>query len=339
MMSPSGRHVAFVDRKKALVILDTKTRKKRSLGTGKWNGATLQWLFNESVLAVIKVSRRARFFDVASGKEIFHFGVGHSGAASLRFAGRVGFDLKTGALSSGYPDPCSTDSACMERRRDEEEVPTDHEPVAVVAKVGSGSLPNDAEKTVRLSLIRTLAFGGGTLALWDASSGKAMTTLGGALSFQVSPSKQFVAVARDRCEKAFGCGAEVAVIDVASGAVRWRFELPAVTQWTEIFWFGTEEQELLAVLEREGHFLRPSDGAVLHAVAALTASKEVVVWTESGLVDASPNEFQGWAFRAAGQMAQVTDASEHARPGLWRDFREGRPLTNDKAAAAVTAPN
>jgi hypothetical protein len=311
-LAASGRFFAYQARDGSFSILETATQK--TLPVDHEGGDLLQsmrWLDDESAVALFYETGSLSLIEPTSGKK--------SSGWSERWSRptvSVALDFKSGELSlrPGWV-----------RAR------------ALVAKAGTGSLPRDAEKTATLPGARMLAFGNGTWALWDRDSGKAMTTLDGALSFEISPSRRFVAVARDRCERSFTCGGEVAIVDVASGAVRWRLELPEVTASTELGWLGPADLEVLAVLERSGHFLRPSDGTVLHAEPpASDGEKGVVVWTERGLVDASAGELGAWAFRAAGQTARVLDAAGLERPGLWRDFREGRGLSDDKASGEST---
>jgi hypothetical protein len=178
--------------------------------------------------------------------------------------------------------------------------------------------------------------GKGTWALWDRDTGQALRVLRGALSFDLSPSGRFLAVLRAACEEGIVCSAAVVLVDGATGAVRGTLELPEATKGIAVTWFGPPDREILAVVERQAHFLRVSDGAVLHAeLPSHDGEASIVLWSESGLVDGSDAELGAWAFRPAGRLDAVVEATALRSPGLWRDFIEGKPLP---APAALRDP-
>jgi hypothetical protein len=300
-LAPSGRFFAYQLRDTAVVI-DTGTkrvRSLRSLGTPS-SLDSLRWVPDGS-------------------------------AVGLFFGGSVALhDPDTGARSSGW----------FATRAEEREVALDGttgEPIFVkrvavprplIVKEEPGTLPQDAARTIAVGVLaRTAAMGKGTWVLWDRDTGKALRVLRGALSFEVSPSGRFLAVLRAACEEGLVCGAAVVLVDGATGAVRGTLELPEATQGTAVKWLGPPEREILAVVERQAHFLRVADGAVIHAEPPSNDGEaSVVVWSESGLVDGSDAELGAWAFRPAGRLDAVVDATALHHPGLWRDFIEGKTL-------------
>lgn len=301
-LAPSGRFFAYQLRD-AAVVIDTGTKRVRSL---RVLGATsaldsLRWLPDGS-------------------------------AVGLFFGDSVElYDPSTGALSSGW----------SATRAEEREVALDSAtgephfvkrvavPSPLVVKEDPGTLPRDAAQTTAVGgLARTAAMGKGTWALWDRDTGKALRVLRGALSFTVSPSARFLAVLRTACEEGIVCGAAVVLVDATTGTVRGTLELPEATTGTTVTWFGPPEGEILAVVERQAHFLRVADGVVLHAEPpSHDGEASVVVWTESGLVDGPDAELGVWAFRPAGRLDAVVDATALHHVGLWRELIAGKPFT------------
>jgi hypothetical protein len=305
-LAPSGRFFAYQLRDTAVVI-DTGTKRVRSL---RALGATsaldsLRWLPDGS-------------------------------AVGLFFGDSVElYDPNTGALSSGWSATraeereIALDSATGEPRF----VKRVAVPSPLVVKEDRGTLPMDAAQTVAVGgLARTAAMGKGTWALWDRDTGKALRVLHGALSFTVSPSARFLAVLRTACEEGIVCGAAVVLVDSTTGTVRGTLELPEATTGTAMTWFGPLEREILGVVERQAHFLRAADGAVLHAEPpSRDGESSVVLWIESGFVDCSDAELSAWAFRPAGRLDAVVEATGLRHAGLWREFIVGKPLLGPAA--------
>ncbi len=227
---------------------------------------------------------------------------------------------KTVHLRAGTGEPWLGDFADLRQRK------------ALVAEKGSGSypitFPGDAtRKLVLPGARRSAAQGQGAWALWDDAEGKVLRVLEAWSRSEAAPSGRFIAVLLDHCNKALGCGGAVEVVDTVSGTTRWTLELPEVTTFTLVQWFGAAEREILAVVDDSAQFLRPSDGAILHAEPPSTnAEPTPVLWTEGGLVDASDVELKAWAFRPAGRLDHVVEATLLHHPNLWSDFRDGRPL-------------
>ena len=72
------------------------------------------------------------------------------------------------------------------------------------------------------------------------------------------------------------------------------------------------------------------------AALAVTGGAALPALAPSGrLVDGSDAELGAWAFRPAGRLDAVVDATALRSPGLWRDFLEGKPLA---APAALRDP-
>ena len=65
------------------------------------------------------------------------------------------------------------------------------------------------------------------------------------------------------------------VVNTVSGITRWTLELPEVTTFTVVQWFGSAEREILAAVEGNAQFLRPSDGSILHAEVPLIILKSL----------------------------------------------------------------
>lgn len=304
-MSPSGRFFAFQEPDRTVTVYETATRKSRPTGTVGPRGESpsvldMTWLPDESALAIRFSGGHLSFVSPETGEVTFAAGNGWSS------------DYLVLDPSTGAP---------LVRKNWQCDAP-------VVTPTLSVTLPGDADRTLRLPAARrTMSFGKGAWALWDEETGKVLRILGGVVSFEPSPSERFIAVLLDHCGKTLGCGGEVQVVDVASGATRWTLELPAVTKSSVVKWFGPASGEILAVVEKSAQYLRPSDGAILHAEPPTTANEpSPVLWTEGGLVDASAAELAAWAFRPAGHLDHVVAATLLHHPNLWNDFRDGRPL-------------
>jgi hypothetical protein len=316
VLSPSGRFLAFQERDGTLSVLDTGTKQKRSLGFQRpvemSDGARgirahfeyMRWLPNESALGYLFPDGTVSLYDPESAT--------YTSGWHAMFERRYSFtlDAATGAPLVQHVD---------------EDAPF---PAPRLPSPSEGKLPDDAEKKLLLKASpRLAALGKATFALWNQDTGKPLRVLGDALAFEVSPSEAFIAVLRGACDKPIVCGASVEVIDVASGASRWVLELPEVTEATILRWIGSARREVLAVVERQGQFLRVADGAILHAEAPSSGEdKPVVLWTESGHVELPPRDMDAWVFRPAGRLDTVIDAKTLQHPGLWRDFMEGKPL-------------
>lgn len=305
-MSPSGRFFAFQEPSLAVTVYDTTTRNSRPTGAVLRQGTYpellgLNWLPDESAFSILLEDGGVSFVATETGK------VTSATAGKGWSSGYLVLDPSTGAPLVRKDWRCGA---------------------PVVAPRLSVTLPGKADRTLSLPAARrTTAFGNGTLALWEEDTGKVLRIIGGVVSFEPSPSERFIAVLLDRCGKTLGCGGAVEVVDTVSGTTRWTLELPAVTTSSVVQWFGPASREILAVVEKSAQFLRPSDGAVLHAEPP-SASEEVspVLWTEEGLVDASNAELEAWSFRPAGRLDHVVEATLLHHPNLWNDFREGRPL-------------
>jgi hypothetical protein len=130
-------------------------------------------------------------------------------------------------------------------------------------------------------------------------------------------------------ESAFGVVSEDGGVDLVSpttGGVRRTLDLPGVSRSSNVAWLGAGDGEIVAIVERDAQLLRLSDGVVLHVEPPSSSDSDTpVLWTETGLVDGSPAELASWVFRPAGGFAVVAAAGRrHA--GLWRDFRDNKPL-------------
>ena len=305
-MSPSGRLFAFQEPDLTVSVYETATRKSRPTDAVRPRGTSpnvlsMTWLPDESAFAIMFSSGHVSFVAAETGK----------------ITGFVAGNWRTPEYL--VLDPSS--GAPLVRQNWRCDAP-------LVTPMLSGTLPADADRTHHLSAARRMmSLGKGAWALWDEDTGKVLRILGGVVSFEPSPSERFIAVLLDRCGKTLGCGGEVHVVDAVSGTTRWTLELPAVTTSTVVKWLGPASGEILAVVEKNAQYLRPLDGAILHAEPPSTAAEpSPVLWTESGLVDASDAELKAWAFRPAGRLDHVVEATLLHHANLWSDFRDGRPL-------------
>ena len=314
-MSPSGRFFVFQHGNGQVVVHETSTRETRptdavEVGYTSPTLRVLRWLPDESAFAIVFASGGIVFVSPRTGKTTWNVPRGKFGYLRLH---------------AGTGEPWVGDSWDGRLRH------------VLVAQKGSASypltFPRDAERTLALpALRRTTALGKGVWALWDEDEGKVLRIMGGVVSFEPSPSGRFLAVLLDHCSKTVACGASVEVVDALSGATRWTLELPEVTTFTVVEWFGPADHEVLAVVDGTAQFLRPSDGSILHAEPPSTlAEASPVLWTEDGLVDASDAELKAWAFRPVGRLDRLVEATLLRHPGLWSDFREGRPLSAPNA--------
>ena len=314
-MSPSGRFFVFQYVNNNVTVYETNTRTTRptdavEVGYSSPSASMVRWLPDESAFAVLFSGGGIGFVSPRTGKTTWSVSRGRSGYLHLR---------------TGTGEPWAGDHGDWRLRH-----------VLVAQKVSASyplTFPRDAERTLALpALRRTTALGKGVWALWDEDEGRVLRIMGGVVSFEPSPSGRFLAVLLDHCSKTVVCGASVEVVDALSGATRWTLELPEVTTFTVVEWFGPADREVLAVVDGTAQFLRPSDGSILHAEPPSTlADASPVLWTEDGLVDASDAELKAWAFRPAGRLDRLVEATLLRHPGLWSDFREGRPLSAPNA--------
>jgi hypothetical protein len=316
-LSPSGRFFVFQYLNGTVTVYETNTRTTRSTDVAEdgYTRPTLRaarWFPDESAFAIVFASGSVAFVSPRTGKTTW------KSPSPLRTSGTV-------RLRAGTGEPWLGGYADLRQRK------------AVVAQKASApypiTFPRDAtRKLVLPGARRSAALGQGTWALWDDAEGKVLRVLGGVVSFEAAPSGRFIAVLLDHCGKALGCGGAVEVVDTVSGTTRWTLELPEVTTFTLVQWFGAAEREILAVVDDSAQLLRPSDGAILHAEPPSTANeRSPVLWTEGGLVDASAAELAAWAFRPAGRLDHVVEATLLHHPNLWSDFRDGRPLPAQSA--------
>jgi hypothetical protein len=316
-LSPSGRFFVSQSVSGVVTVYETNTRATRAADVTE-DGYTrptlrqVRWSPDESAFAVVLNGGSVVLVNPRTGKTTWKEPVPRRTS-------------KTVHLQASTGEPWLGDFADLRQRK------------ALVAEKGPGpyplTFPGDAtRKLVLPGARRSAALGQGTWALWDDAEGKVLRVLGGAVSFEEAPSGRFVAVLLDHCKKALGCGGAVEVVDTVAGTTRWTLELPEVTTFTRVQWFGAAEREILAVVDDSAQLLRPSDGAILHAEPSSTnAEPSPVLWTEGGLVDASDAELKAWTFRPAGRLDQMFEATLLHHPNLWSDFRDGRPLPAQSA--------
>jgi hypothetical protein len=300
-LSPSGRFLVFQDLKGPLVVYDTASRALLPTANGKsdWLRHWILWLPDESAFGVVSEFGSVDLVSPTTGALV-------------------------GRLSSGY----TTESAIvLDPATGELRIAKSWKKDPVAAAKGAVALPDGAEKSWSpAELHRRAAFGKGTWALWDEESGKALRVVESVVTAEPSPSERFVALLRDQCDKPVVCAASLEVVDVTTGRVRHTLDLPGVSRSSTVAWLGAGDGEIVAIVERDAQLLRLSDGVVLHVEPpSLVDGDTPVLWTETGLVDGSPAELATWVFRPAAGFSVVAAASRR-REGLWRDFRENKPL-------------
>lgn len=312
-LSPSGQYFAFQDTRGAFVVYETHTRTQRAtrVRPGTFPHHVL-WFPDESLFGVVSAF----------------------GTVEL-------VDPKTGALVGGiYGASMPETAVVLDRATGEVGIIKSWKKDRIPVVEGSVVLPDHAERRWSAPDVhRTSALAKGTWALWDEESGKALRIERAVVSMEPSPSRRFVALLRNRCNKHLVCGASVEVVEVSTGLTRHTLDLTAVTVSSQLFWLGPPEREIVAIVERDAQMLRLSDGVVLHVEPpTLSNEKAPVLWTESGHVDGSRAELATWAFRPAGRLDRVIPASSLHHPGLLRDFLEGKALAAPAALGEGKGP-